>query len=299
MNETPSQRKHGTVNEFDSEASEKLRLTDEQILAKRIAERARSAWPFSSIDERGFVKYVLTIVDRTLPAQDALRQLAIEDLFLAYACSLGDKKALKAFAKECDGELQAVANKLRISNSDFDDIRQGLWDKLFLASGDRPAKILEYRGTGQLRHWFRVLAARSILNDLRKSKRFENLDIDPGDSALWRTAPQIDPELANIRQRYKEEFRFAFECAVKALEPEERNLLRGYYVGGMSTDQLARAFGIHKATAARHVAKAREKLLDHTRTQLKSKLGANSEDLDSVMRLFDGEMSISLSRLLK
>jgi RNA polymerase sigma-70 factor (ECF subfamily) len=239
------------------------------------------------------------MVDQTLPAEDALRQIAIEDLFLAYACSLSDKKALKLFASECDGELRAVANKLRISTSDFDDVRQRLWDKLFLASGDRSPKILEYRGKGQLRHWFRVLAARSILDDLRKSKRFEGLNIEPGDSALWRTAPQVDPELANIRQRYKDDFRAAFESALKALEPEERNLLKGHYVGGMSTEQLAKAFGIHKATAARHIAKARDKLLEHTRAHLKSQLGANSDDLDSVMRLFDGEMSISLSRMLK
>lgn len=68
---------------------------------------------------------------------------------------------------------------------------------------------------------------------------------------------------------------------------------------GMSTEQLAQAFGIHKATAARHVARARDKLLQFTRDRLKVQLGADSGELDSVMRLFDGEFSVSLSRLLE
>ena len=57
--------------------------------------------------------------------------------------------------------------------------------------------------------------------------------------------------------------------------------------------------GTHKATAARHLAKARDKLLRGTRARLKRELGVDSGELDSVMRLFDEEMSVSLSRLLK
>ena len=110
--------------------------------------------------------------------------------------------------------------------------------------------------------------------------------------------PDADPELAHIRERYRSEFHAAFGKAVSALDPEERNLLRCTYLNGMSTDELGRAFGMHKATAARHLSKARDKLLDLTRAELKEQLGANSGELDSVIRLFDGELSISLSRLL-
>ena len=297
MNETPLQRRSGEASDFES--STDLKLSREQVLAKRIAERAREAWPVLSIDEQPFVERVISLLDATLPVEEALRHLAIEDLFLAYACSLNDKKALTEFAKECDGELRIVARKLHITNDEFDDVRQELWDKLFLPSGDRPPKILEYCGRGQLRHWFRVLATRSILYDLRKSRRLENRQFTQGDPLLGEAALDTDPELASIRAHYRDAFRSAFEKAVQILEPEERNLLKCHYILGMSTDQLAKAFGNHKATAARHLAKAREKLLEHTRTQLKDQLDATSVELDSVMRLFEGELSISLSRLLK
>ncbi len=159
-------------------------------------------------------------------------------------------------------------------------------------------KILEYSGKGELRSWFRIVAARSILMNCERPNVIRTPSLS-ADSGLWETAGAADPELANIRQRYKGIFRQAFERAVRELEPEERNLLKCHYILRMLTDELAKAFGMHKATAARHVAKARRKLLQRTRAQLKSDLGVDSGELDSVMRLFDGEMSVSLSRLLK
>ena len=44
---------------------------------------------------------------------------------------------------------------------------------------------------------------------------------------------------------------------------------------------------------------ARRRLLQLTRDELKDHLGANSGELDSVLRLFDGELSLTLSRLLQ
>jgi RNA polymerase sigma-70 factor (ECF subfamily) len=86
---------------------------------------------------------------------------------------------------------------------------------------------------------------------------------------------------------------------VQALEPEARNLLGCHYILGMSTGQLAKAFGTHKATAARHLARAREKLLDNMCAGLKSQFGAADAEVDSVMGLLGGDLSVSLSTLLK
>jgi RNA polymerase sigma-70 factor (ECF subfamily) len=274
-------------------------LKQDQILADKIVQRARAAWPELNVPVEPFAQRAVALADSNAPPKEVLKTLAVEDLFLAHACAQGDQVALKAFAKECDGDLRSLAIKLKISDSDFDDIRQRLWDKLFLVAPDHSKKILEYRGEGKLRHWFRVLAARTMLDDLRKAKRGANRPFISDDNALWSAAPDVDPELGNIRQQYKDAFRCAFENAVRGLEPEERNILRCHYLLGMSSEQMAQAFGTHKATAARHVARAREKLLQFTRDRLKVHLGADSGELDSVMRLFDGEMSVSLSRLLK
>ena len=300
MNETPrDEGSPAAIRIQGTHSSGELRIPEEQILGNRIRARARSAWPQFDLDLEPFVQRVLSLVDKNAPASEALNKLALQDLYLAYACGDGVDAALKAFTQECEGELRMVAQKLRISDGDLDDVRQIVWDKLFLEGPDRSKKILEYRGTGRLRHWFRVLAARTMLDELRKARRSDKLQLLASDSALWNAAPVVDPELANMRRTYRKSFRAAFESATNSLEPEERNILKCHYLMGMSTEQLAQAFGIHKATAARQVTRARDRLLFSTRDRLKAQLGADSGDLDSVMRLFNEEMSVSLSRLLK
>jgi RNA polymerase sigma-70 factor (ECF subfamily) len=298
MDETGLQHANTAAEMPTADVSAELKLSRERILAQRIRERALTAWPNLSVNTEPFIARVLACLESMTDTKQVVDSLAIEDLFLAYACSMRSEAALAAFAREFDGEFRSVTNKLRVATSDYDDLRQSLWNKLFLTSETQCPKILEYLGKGPLRHWFRVLATRLVLDELRKEKRLEVSRAVVTEQALSEGVPDADPELAHIRERYRSEFHAAFGKAVSALDPEERNLLRCTYLNGMSTDELGRAFGMHKATAARHLSKARDKLLDLTRAELKEQLGANSGELDSVIRLFDGELSISLSRLL-
>ena len=299
MTESISQQISADEERLASDISSSRMLSDEQILANRISQRALSRWSNLGIDVDPFVSSTLLLLDRTKPVAKALESIMIEDLFLAYACDLNHPQALAAFDQECTIELCALASKFHITPSDLDDIRQTLWNKLFVGTGENRPKISEYRGSGELRNWFRVLAARTILSELRGSRRRANALTEVRDKALVDFVPTTDPELENIRRLYKDTFRAAFEKAVGALQPEERNLLRCSHILGMSTDEIGKAFGIHKATAARQVARARTKLLQLTRDELKDHLGANSGELDSVLRLFDGELSLTLSRLLQ
>ena len=299
MDKTGLQHGNTTAEMPTVDVSSELRVSREQLLARRIRERALTAWPNLFVDTEPFIARILAGLEPGAEAEAALAALTIEDLFLAYACSTGSDPALTAFALEFDGEFRAVTNRLRVAASDYDDLRQSLWNKLFLASATQCPKILEYLGKGRLRQWFRVLATRLVLDELRKEKRLEISRAVVAEQALMDGVPDADPELAHIRERYRSEFRAAFGKAVSGLDPEERNVLRCTYLNGMLTDELGRAFGMHKATAARHLSKARDKLLTLTRAALKEQLGANSGEIDSVIRLFDGELSTSLSRLLR
>lgn len=264
---------------------------------REIVRRARAAWPRFETDVDEFGNKVVALLSPELPSEAALKNIRVEDLYLAHACSEGDQRALQAFATESARVVLAVAKQLRVPDDEVEDVRQRLWYKLFVKSAAGHAKILDYRGTGQLRDWLRVLAARLMLDQLRKQKRRES---DGRVQLLALTEPVVeaDPEARGLQRQYRHLFRRAFESAVSSLGPEERNILRCHYVAGMSTDQIGKAFGIHKATAARHLARARSELLDGTRARLKVDLSFDSYELNSAMRLFDGELSISLSRLL-
>jgi|GEM_PF-4314550 len=48
----------------------------------------------------------------------------------------------------------------------------------------------------------------------------------------------LDPEIAYLKQRYRDEFREAFVAALGALDERQRNVLRQHHLDGMTIDQL-------------------------------------------------------------
>lgn len=263
-----------------------------------IEQRIGNAWPELQCDRGEFERHVLALRE-TAPRQVSVESLAIEDLLLAFACGQQDKAALRIFSREYEPDLKAIASKFHISAPDLDDVRQVIWDKLFVGANGVPKKILDYKGEGRLRHWFRAVATRAVLDRLRRARPNDERVVHSDIGVLAHSAPQQDPELSAVRARYGSDFREAFEFAVLALEPEERNAIRCHYLLGMTSDQMAVALSMHRATAARKVVRAREKLLKMTRERLRSRLGANNAELESIMHLFGEGLSISLSRILQ
>src|SRR5262249_30883742 len=153
--------------------------------------------------------------------------------------------------------------------------------KLFVGSGGRP-RILDYSGRGKLRFWFRVAAGRNLLDDVRKKTPLGSAAKD--EALLDLPSSEADPEILHMKPLDRHEFNLAFEEAARALTPEDRNALRSYYAHGMSIDEIAAAFGVHRATAARRVNRAREKLLSDTQRRLAARLALSQRELDSIMR---------------
>ncbi len=243
-----------------------------------------------------FWRDVLSTIVGSDRVRELREQLALDDLVLAYACSRGNREALRVFDGEFSRDFDLVAAKLRVHDAQRSDARQQLWQRLFVSDGG-PPKILEYHGRGRLRHWFRVLASRFLLNEIRRGKR-ERLvfDSDHGELCI---ASERDPELSLLEQTYCQQFRAALQGALKALRPDQRNALRCHYIHSMSIDQMAEVFGVHRATAARRIVQAREELLRLTREHLRRALGADTEELNSVIRRAQAQSSMSVARLLE
>ena len=76
--------------------------------------------------------------------------LAVEDLYLAFACSRGRhaRRCARSSAR-WQGELDAAFAKLRVAPARRDDARQQLWEKLFV--GPPRPRILDYSGRGRLK----------------------------------------------------------------------------------------------------------------------------------------------------
>lgn len=237
-----------------------------------------------------FAEFVASEFTEQRPPAASLLELA-----LTYACSQGSSVALELFATEYGPEFDAIAKRLRIPPDACSDARQRLWQRLFVG-GDSPPRILEFRGRGQLRNWFRVVATRFLLNEVRSGKR-DRLVIDSRANELG-AAAENDPEFLLLRESHHSEFRLALQRAIELLGPDERNALRCHYLHCMSIDRMAEVFGTHRATAARRLVRARVQLLRLTCEQLRSALGADTEEIRSVIRRAHDQSTMSVARLL-
>jgi RNA polymerase sigma-70 factor (ECF subfamily) len=247
-----------------------------------------------SVDPEAFTRHLAEKFADT-PPETALETRHVEDLYLAFACGHQDSVALEKFASAYYQDVEVACVRTKGAPSPG-EIRQQLSHKLFVAGAGLAPRILEYSGQGTLRGWFRVIVSRAILDQLRVGAREGGQSLD--EDALGIPSPNDDPETQYLKRRYGHEFRESFEKAVLALEPEERNVLRSYYAKRLSIDQIASMFGIHRATAARRVNRARETLMAETRRHLTERLKLSGTELESVLRLIESQIHVSVERLL-
>jgi len=272
----------------ETHASEEL----EAALAA-IEERARAANPGVEVAAATFFAYVAERVPADRPVLASLARMATDDIYLACACAGGDARAVARFDEILDKEVAVALAQVQIPGADLGDIKQKLRQRLLLAD-DRPQPyIVDYAGRGDLRAWVKVVAVRDALQIRRKLKRevlVEHAEV-PLDEA-------IDPELREIKKMYVADFKDAFQASLRGLAARERNLLRHHFLHGLNIDEIGGIYGVHRATVARWIAKAREDLLRATRLRLMDKLNANSADVESIMALVKSNLDASISRLL-
>src|SRR5439155_17675697 len=112
---------------------------------------------------------------------------------------------------------------------------------------------LDYSGRADLRMWIRTTAVRLAIDLLRRKRA---LPIDDDELAAL-PALADDPEVAHLKDRYRDELRTAIGEAIGALEARDRLLLKYHYVDGLAIDRIGALYGVHRATAARWLGAAR------------------------------------------
>ncbi len=190
------------------------------------------------------------------------------------------------------GDVSALV-EIEHAHRATDDLRQLLRERLF--AGTAP-KIGEYAGQGHLDSWLRVTATRLFL-DLGKRKDRAR-ELANGDSGVAALPDPADLGLELIKVEYRAAVRAAIEQAARGLAPGDRHLLRQHFVTGLTIDQLASALGIHRATAARRIAKAREQLAASARDELAHRLAIDPHELADVFGLVVSRLDVSISKLL-
>jgi len=260
----------------------------EHVLTGLVA-RARTAWPDVQVDAAHFASFLGGRVD----AAD-LAQARAEDLWIACASAAGDPAALAVIEARYLPDVHAALGKMGLGHDRITEVKQRLRHLLFTGDAESPPRIGDYRGSGDLRAWMRVTAMRAALKLLRKDGREAGSD----DALLEAHAPDDDPELAYMKAAYRAAFKTAFQEALESLQPRERTLLKQQIVDGLGIDELGALYSVHRATAARWVAAAREKLLMRTRRAFMLNARISSDECESIMRMVRSQLDVSLHRRL-
>lgn len=256
----------------------------------------RRAWPAVTFDEAvvaGYVGARLAGLGPDLAA--ALAAAPAGDLAIAAMCEAQEPTAHAAF-DDILTEVDAAGAATRAPKDLVQDVKQILRVQLLIRKPDKPPGISSYKGKGPLRGWVRITASRELIRHLKKKKRETPLERSLEDVLVGGSA---DPMLSQLKAEYRSEFASALKEAIVALSAEDRTLLRQSIVEQLSIDAIGAAFGVHRATAARWLQRARAALVTGTRTKLATRLAMPVEQIDSVIRLVQSRLDASMIRYLR
>lgn len=216
------------------------------------------------------------------------------DLYLAAACAHGHPAAVQAFEREVLGQVGGSLRSLDPSREFADEVIQRLRTKLLVGPSPR---IAAYRGSGPLAAWVNVSAIRTGLHVLDSERRRQRKQEGHWSRALL-VADSGDVELDACKREHLGAFREALAEASAALSDRERAILRSHFADGLSIDKIGTIYGVHRATAARWINRAKMQLGEQARARLAVRIQVAGPELDSVLRAMQSQLDIGFSQLI-
>ncbi|HEX8436317.1 sigma-70 family RNA polymerase sigma factor [Archangium sp.] len=262
-------------------------------------ETSRAQWPTVALPAELFVMHLaerLPEASPTSPLEPLLSALSLTELYLACACLHGVGAALEAFERGYLAKLPGLLRNPKLPDAMIEDVCQLTRMKLLVPPPEGRPKIAEYTGRGALGSWVRVTATRIAIKLQSTEKPAPEEDSDSLFSAL--PAPGVDPELDAIKRRHQADLRQAMHEAFSTLSPEDRHLLRLYFVDQLSMYELATLFRVSQPTISRWLKSTRETVYQETRRHLQARLGLSPRDFQSFLALLDSQLELSISQLL-
>ncbi len=264
--------------------------------ALREALRAgRLAWPDLAVPPDAFAAYLAVRLPPGPASASALAALHAADLYLACACDRLDPRAIGAFETRYVPEVDRALARLRVAAPTADDIKGSLREKLFFPEPGERSLLAGYSGRGELGAWLRAVAVRAARKTLRPGREAP----DGRHEVPELNAPGADPELGYLKATFAAESTSALAEAIGELAVRDRNLLRQYYIDGLSVDELGKLYRVHRATAARWVVDVRDALVKDVQRRLMRRMQLSENELHSAMRLARSQLDLSIQRLLK
>jgi RNA polymerase sigma-70 factor, ECF subfamily len=247
---------------------------------RAIVAEARAAHPDVTGDEAAFAAHV---AERLEPGT----AMVAGDLWMAFAGMRGDPVAMAWIEREAIHDVRPALAAMALPAAAIDDVLQQLRATLFV--GDAP-KLASYAGRSTLRRWMRSIGVRMALN-ARRGERGVSLE-DVLESELDQAA--ADPALEHMKDQVRDQLRRSLRDALRSLSARERTALHMHHIDGVTLDQLAAHYGVHRATVARWLAASREQLVTRTLDDVAERLHIDRSEAESALRLVVSRLDLTL-----
>lgn len=255
---------------------------------------ACTAHPALATASEAFGRALARSVDPQAIASSFAR-LHVADLALACAAARGDREAIALLSRELLPKVRPTLLRARFSAPEIDDVLAILMERLLVIEEGKEPLIAQYRGRGELVCWIRISALRLARRRFRAGP-----EVPIADQLLASLAPldgTASPELEYFKRRYAQDFDQAFRDAVAAAPRRDRTLLRLHWLDGLTLDRLSAIYHVPRSTLARQIASARQALLDDVQRRLRSRLGVDTAELHSILRLVASRIELAMDHI--
>lgn len=278
----PLEKSHGSANVAPS--------TDPMDPAElaNLVTAARQAVPFVGTAADDFASF---LAERATDEGQPPPLERAADLAIAFAACRSDPAALEALDALLVAAVARAVARIDASRPFAELVAQEL--RTHLLVGDRP-RLAEYGGRGPLSAWLRTAAARVALNLRRGAANRAHDEI----SSKIRDAV-TEPEMALVRDRYRDVFEASLRAALTALPSRERAVLSLAVRDGLTSEKIAVLYKVSRATAKRMLVRARALLLEETKRELRGRIKLTSSEFQSVARAVCDDLDVSVVRLLQ
>jgi RNA polymerase sigma-70 factor (ECF subfamily) len=257
-------------------------------LAARLAS-AEQATPGVSGDPYEFGRSLLALLGASAEPLAELEALHVEDMYFVWALANHDRAALARLEREFLAPLARRVSAAR--DLPPGELEQSVRTRLLVGEGDAPPRIGRYAGRGPFGAWLRMVAKRVALDLLRARGARTDRELEsPG--------VPTDPELDYLKLRYAADFKAALEEALSHLGAREVTLLKLSYLEQLSPSAIGVMYGVTNRTVQRWLAELKDDVLWRMREALKRRLSLGPSELDSLLRIMQSQLQVSLHRVL-
>lgn len=213
------------------------------------------------------------------------------DDYVRLTCLAGRPGAARVLDRDYIEPLRRRLAKVCLKPEVTDAALQELREKLLLPPTPR---LASYRPTGDFRVWLRVVAVR-IAIDVTRSAGVQGERRDELPEHL--EAITLGPEQHVVKEEWRVLLRSSLQAAVKRLPAGERHALRMHTLAGASIDQIGEVLSVHRATAARWLLAAKDKLRVYLREELALRIGSEASGAELLLDEMPSRLDVSLSRV--